>query len=122
VNSTATKGRRRRWRRPPNQLEILGDRLEFLEGGPTLGAGRFQGLLDAVRDVVVDESLLRIHDRILDRLHLLGEIETGVSFLDHRDDSPKVSFGAPQPLGDLGVIMMVRHMNLLSCWAIVSPR
>ncbi len=53
--------------------------------------------------MIVDQRLLGLADCLLHRVQLLGEIEAGTAFLDHRDHALQVPLGALQPLRDLGM-------------------
>jgi hypothetical protein len=50
--------------------------------------------VEAMIDVVVDQRLLGLANRLLDGVKLLGDIETGPSFLDHADDAAEMSLRA----------------------------
>src|SRR5690349_21096787 len=54
--------------------QIFCDRLELPQGRAALATGSPDRLIEAVIDVIVYQGLLRIHDRALDRLQLLGHL------------------------------------------------
>jgi len=66
--------------------------------------------IEAVIHVIVDQGSLGVRDGLLDRLHLLRDLEAGPSRLDHVDHRPQVAVGAFQP-GDQGGMACV-HMGL----------
>jgi hypothetical protein len=68
---------------------------------PPIGRG-----IEAMIDVVVDQGFLGLANGLLDGVELLGDIETGSSLLDHRNDAPQVSFRPLQPLHDIRVALM----------------
>src|ERR1700722_6855587 len=57
-------------------------------------------------DVIMDQRLLRIHDRALDGLQLLGQLDAWPAILDHLDDHLQVAVGALEALDDLGMVLV----------------
>ena len=100
----------RRKRRTLSQVSR--DRLELGEHAlgrfcpPTVGGG-----VEAVIDVIVDQRLLRLADRLLDGMKLLRQVETGAAVREHLDHLVKVTFGALQALDDSGMsfVNMIFH-------------
>src|SRR3954451_12167119 len=85
-------------------LKISRDRLELGEHTPgRLVRPAVGGGGQAVVDVIVDQGLLRLADRLLDGVQLLRQVETWSTFGEHRDDLLEVPVGAFQPLDDLRV-------------------
>jgi len=84
--------------------EILCDRLEL---AALLARQRADRLLEAVLDVVADQRFLGLRIGLLDRVQLLGAVESRPLRLDHADDAAQVSF-APQALDDLGMALVDR--------------
>ena len=89
--------------------QIFGDRPEILQRGAAFRPGRLQ----AAADMVLNEGLLGIRDRALDRPELLGDLHTGAALFDHLDDGFEVAVGAFQAFCDRG-IRVTRHRRLLS--------
>jgi hypothetical protein len=56
-----------------------------------------------VTEVIVNQSLLGVLDRALDRLQLLSELQTRPALLDHLDDGVKVAIGTLETLDDRGM-------------------
>ena len=68
-------------------------------------------------DVVVDQGPLGFSKGLFDRVKLLGEIETGSSFIEHFDDATEMALGPLQPLDDIRMGFMnvvVRHVQSVS--------
>eukprot|EP01042_Synura_sphagnicola_P018570 gene18571-biopygen18369 len=53
--------------------------------------------------MVLDQGLLGLPDRALDRLQLLGDLEAGTPGLDHLDDLAQMPIRALQPFDDGGM-------------------
>jgi hypothetical protein len=85
------------------QSQILGDFPELLEGGASFRAGRADGLIKAMADMIVDQRFLGVVDRVLDGLKLLGELQTRPPLFDHVDDHVQVTVGALEALDDVGM-------------------
>jgi hypothetical protein len=67
---------------------------------PAEGAHR---LLEAMVEMVLDQSSLGVDDRFFDCRELLRNVEARPPALDHAYDALQVSLGAFQPLDDLGM-------------------
>src|SRR5260221_4679685 len=104
---------------PPRKgSKILADRLELLDRRPRLARQRPDALLETMVDVIVDQRLLGIGDRLLDGVELLREIEAAALRLDHRDDLAQMALGAFQPIADgrVGLVRGLGHRHNLSPW------
>lgn len=53
--------------------------------------------------MVLDQCLVRLPDRLFDRLKLLRNFDAGSACLDHLDDSLEMAVGPLQSLDDLGM-------------------
>jgi hypothetical protein len=53
--------------------------------------------------MVVDQLLLRLRDRTLNRIELLRQVKAGTAIRKHRYDFVKMPFGQPQAFDDAGV-------------------
>lgn len=62
-------------------------------------------------EMVLDQHPLGLTDRLFYRLKLLGDVEARAAALDHVDDAAKMSVGALQSLGDLGVMMVYPYFG-----------
>jgi hypothetical protein len=62
----------------------------------------------------MDQGFLGILDRALDRLQLLGDLQTRPVVFDHFDDGLKVTVGALQAPYDCGMILVRHSIFLLS--------
>lgn len=62
--------------------------------------------IQAMVDMIVDQSLLGVADRAFHGLKLLGHIHTGSAILDHPDHRSQMAFGTFQTGYDLGVACM----------------
>ncbi|KPH76448.1 hypothetical protein AE618_23335 [Bosea vaviloviae] len=51
-------------------------------------------------EMVLDQRLLSLSDRALDRLQLLGDVKAGAPGFDHLDDLAQMTVGSLQPLYD----------------------
>lgn len=58
---------------------------------------------ETVVDVVMYQGPLRFGHGAFHRVQLRGEVEAGLTLLDHRDDAAQMTFGALQAGGDGGV-------------------
>jgi hypothetical protein len=105
-----------------DRSQILCDRREFFKGGFPFRSRRFERLFDAMDNVVVNESLLGVHDRIFNRLQLLRELETGALVPNHDDDGPKVPLGPLKPFHNIGVACVTHRLGpVLSDYSLILP-
>jgi len=81
-------------------LKIPCDRAQF----GAVGLGRIR--IEAVIEMIVDQRPLGIRDGVLDRLHLLGDVEARPARLDHLDHGAQMTVGAFQPGDQRGVACM----------------
>src|SRR5262249_30091990 len=65
------------------------------------------GKAKAMIDVIVDQRLLGVVDRVLDRLQLLSKLDAGPPAFDHADDRLKMPFRAPEAADDLGMVLVL---------------
>jgi hypothetical protein len=86
--------------------EVLGDFLELFHRAPLLARQRSDGVFQAMVDVVLDERLLGLTDRLLDGVELLGNVEARPSRFDHVDHASKMPLGSLQPLYGVGMGLM----------------
>lgn len=84
-------------------LQVLGDFLEFIERAARTGPAFADGCVEAVVDVIVDQLLLGVGNRVLHGVELLGELQARPMLLDHRDGAAEVSVGTAKPLDDFRV-------------------
>src|SRR5829696_9021997 len=92
--------------------KIFGDQLELLDRATSLLGGPIDGVVEAMVEMVLDERLLRLADRLLDGVQLLCKLEAGPACLDHLDDAAQMALRTAQPLGDVGMRLMqelIRH-------------
>jgi hypothetical protein len=68
--------------------------------------------------MIVNQSLLGVLDRVLDRLQLLSKLQTRPALLDHLDDHAKMAVGTLETPDDRGMTVMW-HL-LLSATAVCS--
>lgn len=54
-------------------------------------------------EVILDQRFLRLANGLFNRVELLRQIKAGAACLDHFDHAAKMTFGALQPLGYLGM-------------------
>ena len=87
--------------------QIFCDGPELPQGRISLPAGGSDRLIKAMIDVIVDQRLLGVVDRILDRLQLLSKFEAGPPAFDHADDRLKMPFRAPETTDDLGMVLVL---------------
>lgn len=80
--------------------QIFGDFLEFVDSPSPLLAERRHRVLQAMIEMVGDQRFLSLANRFLDRMKLLGNVDTGTAGLDHLDDGAQMTFAALQPLDD----------------------
>ena len=73
-------------------------------------------------DVIVDQRLLSVVDRILDRLQLLSKLEAGLPAFDHADDRLKMPLRAPEAADDLGMVLVLHRPIPVLGPILVSPR
>ena len=75
---------------------------------------------EAVVDVIMDQHLLGVRDRLLDCVQLLRKFQTTAPVLDHGYGRVQVTLGASQALQDLGVrgveVLVLAHDLDLSYW------
>jgi hypothetical protein len=64
----------------------------------------------AMIDVIVDQRLFGVVDRVLDRLQLLSKLEAGPPAFDHVDDRLKMPFRAPEATDDLGMVLVLHGL------------
>src|SRR5262245_5365612 len=83
--------------------QILGDFLELVDRAPLLARQGPDDILQTMIEMILDQGLLGLADRLLHRVELLGDIETRPTTLDHLDDAVQMPCGAPQPLDDVGM-------------------
>jgi hypothetical protein len=57
-------------------------------------------------EVILDQRLLRLLDRLLDRMQLLRDIEARATVLDHLHHAREVAVRALQPFDDRGMGVM----------------
>jgi hypothetical protein len=95
---------RRRPAPPTSQVPSHG--LELSERCPACCPWRFERAVEAVTDVIVNQSLLGVLDRALDRLQLLSKLQTRPALLDHLDDGAKMAIGTLETLDDRGMTVM----------------
>jgi hypothetical protein len=88
--------------------QIFGNQFEFLERTARRSGG-LQRPFQAIADVIMNQGFLGALYRALDRLQLLGNLQTWSVILDHFDDGLKVTVGTLEPSDDRGVIL-VRHV------------
>lgn len=84
------------------RLQIARDCFEF---GAVFGR---MICIQAMVHMVMDQSALGVHYRLFDGMKLLGDLETGLSLLDHLDHRTQVAIGAFQPghKGRVGCMQM----------------
>ena len=98
--------------------QVFGDVFELGHGPTGLGRVALGRMGEAMVDVIVDQGLLGRRHGLLDRMKLLGEIQTRSPTLDHGDGLAQMTLGALQPIDDLGVGFVddVSHEAMLSPW------
>lgn len=64
------------------------------------------GSVQTMIDVVVNQRSLGFTDGLFDRVKLLGEVEAGAAFIEHRNDAPQMAFSPFQPFDDIRVGFM----------------
>jgi hypothetical protein len=89
----------RRW-----SSQIFGERFELPQSHIALPAGRSNCPIKAMIDVVMDQRLLGIHYRALDRLQLLSKLHARLPFFDHTDDDLQMTVSALESLDDVGMM------------------
>ena len=67
---------------------------------------RTDDVFKAMIEVVLDQRLLGLSDRLLDRVKLLGEVKAWAPGLDHLDDLAQMALRPLQALGDLGMALV----------------
>jgi hypothetical protein len=72
-------------------------------------AGHAHRTVETMVDVIADQRLLGVRDRVLDRLQLLGEIEAGAPLREHADDRLQMPVGALEALDDFRMTV-VQHV------------
>jgi hypothetical protein len=80
--------------------EVLCQLFQFAERGARVLAG---ASLKAMFDMVVNQLLLRLFDRCLDRVKLLGKLDARSTALDHSNDGAEVPFGSLEAEHDFRV-------------------
>lgn len=81
-------------------LEVFRDGLEGVDDLALLARQRACDLVEAVVEMILDQRLLGLPDRTLDRLQLLGDVEAGAPGFDHLDDLAQMTVSPLQPLDD----------------------
>src|SRR5262249_51616365 len=76
----------------------------------------------AMIDVIVDQRLLGVVDRVLDRLQLLSKLQAGPPAFDHVDGRLKMPFRAPEAADDLGMVLVLHGPVPVLGPIPVSPR
>lgn len=89
--------------------QIFGNSLELVDDGHRGFTGPVRRGVEAVIDVIMDQRPLRLADRLLDRMKLLSQVETGPAFSEHRDHLVQMTFGALQTADD----PIVRFVNMI---------
>jgi hypothetical protein len=94
-------------RRPASPAsQVPGDGLELPERSPACCPWRLERAVEAVTDMIVNQSLLGVLDRALDRLQLLSKLQTRPALLDHLDDHAKMAVGTLETPDDRGMTVM----------------
>jgi len=78
------------------------------------GRATARGGVQTVVDVIMDQRLLRLSDRLLHGVELLREIEAGTAVGEHLDHLVKMAFGAFQAFDDFRMagVRMFLHAGL----------
>jgi len=84
-------------------LEVLRDGLEFVDEDFCRSAGSICDSVEAMIDVIVNQSPLGLPDGLFDGMQLLRQIEAGASFAEHFDHPAEMTVGPLQPLDDIGM-------------------
>ena len=71
--------------------EVLRDLLELVDWLSPLPRQRADRVLEAVIEMVLDQRLLRLRDRLLDRVQLLRDVEARAAVLDHLHDAREMT-------------------------------
>jgi hypothetical protein len=87
-------------------LKISRGSLELAQDLTRRLAAAVRGHLQAVINVIVDQSPLCLRNRLLNGIKLLGEVKAGSAFTEHRYDSPDVPFGPFKPFYDIWMAFM----------------
>jgi hypothetical protein len=90
----------------PSMSQVPGHGFELPERSPACCPWRLERAVEAMIDVVVNQGLLGVLDRALDRLELLRNLHAGPALLDHLDDHAKVAIGTLEALDDRGMSLM----------------
>jgi hypothetical protein len=90
----------------PGRLKVFGDGLEFADDRTRRSAPPVGCLIETVIEVIVDQRLFRLANRLFDRVELLRQIDARPTLIDHGNDASQVTLGALQPLDDLRVALM----------------
>jgi hypothetical protein len=105
-------------------LEVFRDSSEFVEH---LAArpGTLHRTVEAMIDMIVDQGFFRIVNRVFYRLQLLGKIDAGGTFLDHRDDCPKMALSPLEAPDNLWVALvrmtLAGHKICYPVWRLSDP-
>ncbi|CAH1678332.1 hypothetical protein BOSEA31B_14687 [Hyphomicrobiales bacterium] len=83
--------------------EIFRQSLETLDRPPHLRRRPLGVVEEMVLDMVEDQQLLDLLQRLLDRLELLDDIRHVPPCLHHADHCAEMSLGTAQPLDDIGI-------------------
>jgi hypothetical protein len=84
-------------------LEVAGDLAELVDGSAVRWRQRADRIFQAMIEMIVDQRLLGLSDRLFHGMQLLGDIEAGLAALYHDDDRAQMAVGALQALDDLGM-------------------
>ncbi len=76
-------------------IEILRYLFELVDRVVRRATASIDRVLETVIDVIVNQSLLRLRDRFLDRVKLLSQVHALAPLFDHADDGSQVTFGTP---------------------------
>ena len=90
----------------PGRLKVFRDGLEFADDRTRRSAPPVGCLIEAVIEVIVDQRLFRLANRLFDRVELLRQIDARPTLIDHGNDASQVTLGALQPLDDLRLALM----------------
>jgi hypothetical protein len=83
--------------------KVLRDLLELVDRTTLLARQRPDDGLKAVIEMILDQGLFGLANGFLDRMELLGNLETGPACLDHVDDTPEMPIGSLKPFDGLGM-------------------
>src|SRR5579863_8463010 len=95
-------------------LEVFGNSLKLLDKLPDFFGHHFRGGLHAVVDVILDQLLLGVTQRLLYRVQLLGQLHARPARLEHLDHPRQVSLGTLEPRGYLGKLVHPPYLIKIS--------